>query len=172
MSSSSGTVLRDARTRARLSQTDVARRSGIAQSVISAYESGRREPGMQTLTRLVEATGHQLVLDVVPVPGRSLGLPDSPLGRRLRRRRKAIIEAAEKRRAHNVQVFGSVARGEDTETSDVDLLVDLEKGVGLLDLIGLERELSELLGVDVDVVPADTLKPRIRSRVLAEAIPL
>jgi predicted nucleotidyltransferase len=60
----------------------------------------------------------------------------------------------------------------DTATSDIDLLVDLEEGVGLLDLIGLERELSELLGVDVDVVPAATLKPRIRARVLAEAIPL
>jgi predicted nucleotidyltransferase len=60
----------------------------------------------------------------------------------------------------------------DTATSDIDLLVDLEEGVGLLDLIGLERELSELLGVDVDVVPAATLNPRIRARVLAEAIPL
>lgn len=127
---------------------------------------------MQTLARLVAATGHQLMLDVVPTPGRTLGLPDSPLGRRLRRRRKAIIEAAGKRRAHNVRVFGSVARGEDTASSDVDLLVDLKKGVGLLDLIGLERDLSELLGVHVDVVPADTLKPRIRARVLAEAVPL
>lgn len=172
MASASGTVLREARTRARLSQTDMARRSGIAQSVISAYESGRREPGMQTLARLVEATGHQLVLDVVPTPGRTLGLPDSPLGRRLRRHRKAIIKAAEKRRACNVRVFGSVARGDDTAASDVDLLVDLDTGVGLLELIGLERELSELLGVDVDVVPADSLKPRIRTRVLAEAIPL
>jgi uncharacterized protein len=164
--------LRNARRSARLSQTDVARRSGIAQSVISAYESGRREPGVQTLARLVEATGHQLVLDVVPAPNRTLGLPDTPLGRRLRRRRKAIIEAALKRRAHNVRVFGSVARGEDTPISDVDLLVDLKRGVGLLDLVGLERELSELLGVDVDVVPADTLKPRMRERVLREAVPL
>ena len=172
MTSTSGRLLRSARERSRLSQTDVARRSGVAQSVISAYESGRREPGMQTLSRLVEATGHQLVLDVVPTPGRALGLPDTPLGRRLRRRRKAVIETAEKRRAHNVRVFGSVARGEDTATSDVDLLVDLENGVGLLDLIGLQRELSDLLGVDVDVVQADTLKPRIRSQVLAEAIPL
>lgn len=167
-----GSVLRDARRKARLSQTDVARRSGVAQSVISAYESGRREPGVHMLARLVEATGHELVLDVVPAPGQTLGLPDSPLGRRLRRRRKAIIEAAAHRRAHNVRVFGSVARGEDTATSDVDLLVDLDKGVGLLDLIGLQRELSELLGVGVDVVPADTLKSRIRTRVLAEAIPL
>lgn len=172
MSETAGGLLRDARRKARLSQSDVARRAGVAQSVISAYESGRREPGVQMLARLLRATGHDLVLDVVPRGERSLGLPDTPLGRKLRRRRKAIIEAAEQRRAHNVRVFGSVARGEDTATSDVDLLVDLEEGVGLLDLIGLERELSKLLGVAVDVVPADTLKPRVRPRVLAEAVPL
>jgi predicted nucleotidyltransferase len=51
-------------------------------------------------------------------------------------------------------VFGSVARGEDTTSSDVDLLVELDEGVSLVDLAGLKRELSELLGVDVDVVPA------------------
>ena len=62
------------------------------------------------------------------------------------------------------RVFGSVARGEDTEASDVDLLVDLDQGVGLLDLIGLARELGELLGVDVDVVPADMLSPNARPR--------
>ena len=138
MTATSDSLLRGARERAWLSQTDVARRSGIAQSVISAYESGRREPGMQTLARLVEATGHELVVDTVPSPGRTLGLPDSPLGRRLRRRRKAIIETAEQRRAHNVRVFGSVARGEDTLNSDVDLLVDLDAGVGLLALGELE----------------------------------
>jgi predicted nucleotidyltransferase/DNA-binding XRE family transcriptional regulator len=168
----SADLLRAARQRARLSQTDLARRAGIAQSVISVYESGRREPSLPTLTRLIEATGHQLAIDVVAVPERALGLPDSPLARRLRQRRKAIIRAAEGRRAHNVRVFGSVARGEDVESSDVDLLVDLGEGVGLLDLIGLERELAELLGVDVDVVPADSLKARIRERVEREAVPL
>lgn len=69
-------------------------------------------------------------------------------------------------------MYGSVARGEDTATSDIDLLVDLDDGVSLVDLIGLERELRKLLGVDVDVVPADTLKPYIRALVLSEAIPL
>ncbi len=172
MTAAPGAVLRNARVRARLSQAEVARRSGVAQSVISAYESGRREPGVQTLARLVEATGHQLVLDVVPTPGRTLGLPDTRLGRRLRQRRLAIIETAAKRRAHNVRVFGSVARGEDTATSDVDLLVDLEDGVSLVVLAGLKREVSELLGVEVDVVPAATLKARVRNEVLAEAIPL
>ena len=172
MTKRAGEVLREARERARLSQTDVARRSGIAQSVISAYESGRREPGVRTLVRLVEATGHELELDVVPAHGRHLGLPDTPLGRRLRRRRKAIIETAANRGAHNVRVFGSVARGEDTAGSDIDLLVDLDKNVSVVGLAGLKRELADLLGTSVDVVPADTLKARIRAEVLAEAVPL
>lgn len=172
MTRPAGEVLREARRRAQLSQTDVARRSGVAQSVISAYESGRREPGVQTLARLVQATGHELELDIVPVPDRQLGLPDTPLGRRLRRHRQAIIETAANRGARNVRVFGSVARGENTAGSDIDLLVDLDIGVGVVGLAGLRRELSDLLGVGVDVVPADTLKPRIRARVLAEAIPL
>jgi hypothetical protein len=71
-----------------------------------------------------------------------------------------------------VRVFGSVARGDETDESDIDLLVDLDEGVGLVDLVGLGRELTELLGSEVDVVPADALKPGIRDRVLAEAIPL
>lgn len=124
------------------------------------------------MTRLIEATGHDLAIELVATPERALGLPDTRLGRRLRQKRKAIIRAAEGRRAHNVRVFGSVARGEDVESSDIDLLVGLDEGVGLLDLIGLGRELTELLGVDVDVVPADALKPRIRGRVESEAVPL
>lgn len=172
MSDRAGHVLREARTRARLSQTDLARRARVAQSVISAYESGRREPGLQTLARLVEATGHELTLDLRATPERQLGLPDTPLGRRLRRHRKAIIDTASRRGARNVRVFGSVARGEDHPDSDIDLLVDLERTVTLAKLAGLKRELTDLLGVDVDVVPADTLKPRVRTEALAEAVPL
>ena len=69
-------------------------------------------------------------------------------------------------------MFGSVARGTDTESSDVDLLVDLSPAVGILGLIGLEREIAEILGREVDVVPAAGLKPGIASQALAEAIPL
>ena len=69
-------------------------------------------------------------------------------------------------------MFGSVARGDDTAASDIDILVDLDDGASLLDLIGLERALSELLGAEVDVVPAHALKPPLRRRVLEEAIPL
>lgn len=56
--------------------------------------------------------------------------------------------------------------------SDVDLLVDLEPDRSLLDLGGLLMDLSDLLGTEVDVVTEASLKPRIRSRVLAEAVPL
>jgi len=74
--------------------------------------------------------------------------------------------------ATNVRVFGSVARGDDSPASDVDLLVDLGPKVGLLSLISLEMEMEQLLGVDVDLIPASGLKPGLRDRVLADAIPL
>ena len=165
-------MIRDARTRARLSQTDLARRAGVAQSVINAYESDRREPGLRTLTKLIEATGHHLAIDLVPTSGQRLGLPATPIGRRLRRRRRAILDVAARHGASNVRVFGSVARGDNTPDSDVDLLVDLDDGVGLLSRAALERELTDLLGTAVDVVPATTLKRCVRDQVLGEAIPL
>jgi hypothetical protein len=124
------------------------------------------------LLRLVEAAGHQLRIDLVAEPGQKRGLPDTPMGRRLRRHRRAIIDAAERRGATDVRVFGSVARGQDSDSSDVDLLVDLRDGVGMPGLIGLEREIAESLKRDVDVVPAASLKAGLASQVLAEAIPL
>src|SRR5580704_10911021 len=89
--SSAGAVLRAARRRGHLSQADVGRRAGIAQSVVSAYESGRREPSVGTLERLVAATGHRMVIQVERDPNEPSGLPDTPLGRRLRQRRKAVL---------------------------------------------------------------------------------
>jgi len=165
-------VLKGARQQAGLSQSELARRAGVAQPVISAYEKGRREPSFTMLTKMVEATGHRLLVDVSPSPGLRRGLPDTPMGRRLRRRRRAIIEACRTRGATNVRVFGSVARGEDTAASDIDLLVDLDDKVGLVGLAGLRRELHELLDAEVDVVPAAALKPTLQPQVMAEAIPL
>jgi transcriptional regulator with XRE-family HTH domain len=63
---SAGALLRDARTRAGLSQTELARLAGVAQSVVSAYESGRRQPSLSTLARLVAATGSELEITLVP----------------------------------------------------------------------------------------------------------
>jgi predicted nucleotidyltransferase len=69
-------------------------------------------------------------------------------------------------------VFGSVASGENKPGSDVDFLVDLEKGRGLLDLGGLLSDLQDLLGVEVDLIESDSIHPYIRDRVLGEATPL
>jgi len=168
----SGALIREARQRAGLSQTELARRAAVAQSVISAYETDRREPGLAMLTKLVEAAGHDLVVDVRPSASLRRGLPDTPLGRRLRRHRRAVIDTAARHGAANVRVFGSVARGEDTEHSDIDLLVDLSIDVGAVGLAGLTREIGEIVGVEVDVVPAASLKPAVRDRALAEAVPL
>jgi predicted nucleotidyltransferase/DNA-binding XRE family transcriptional regulator len=171
-SPSAGALLRNARRQASLSQTDLARRAHIAQSVVSAYESGRREPAFSTLVRLVDATGHRLVVELEP-DGRSRpGLPDTPLGRRLRRHRAAVLETVRRHGASNVRVFGSVARGEDGPESDVDLVVDLAPGTGLVGWATLERELSQVLGAPVDVAPSDSLRPELRDAVEAEAIPL
>jgi uncharacterized protein len=89
----------------------------------------------------------------------------------LKRQRERVLELA-RRRGVNVRVFGSVAREEDTEGSDIDLLVDLEPGHTILDLVGLRRELTEALGISVDVTTVGMLKKQLRPRVLAEAVPL
>lgn len=90
----------------------------------------------------------------------------------LRRRRAEILEVAARHGARNVRVFGSVARGDVDEASDVDILVEMEKGRSLLDLAGFHLDLEELLGVSVDVVTVNGLRERIRDDVLAEALPL
>ncbi|MGH3467320.1 MAG: nucleotidyltransferase domain-containing protein [Thermocrispum sp.] len=172
MTGSAGVMIRQARRRAQLSQTDLARRAGVAQSVISAYESDKREPGMRTLARLIRTTGHEMAIELIPLPRVATGLPHTTLGRRLRRHRRAVIAAADQRGAHNVRVFGSVARGKEGPASDIDLLVDLDDGVGLVAMAGLRQELGELLRVAVDVVPAATVKPAMRRAILDEAIPL
>jgi predicted nucleotidyltransferase len=89
----------------------------------------------------------------------------------LRGRRAEILHVARKRRARRIAVFGSVARGEARTGSDVDLLVDFEPGASLLDQVGLFQDLEELLGVEVDVVSRNGLKPW-DDHIRAEAVDL
>lgn len=91
---------------------------------------------------------------------------------KLSQRREEILELAKRYHAGNVRVFGSVARGEATDESDVDLLINTGPGCSLFDLGGLLEDLKELLDCPVDLVTEDGLKPRLRERVLREAIPL
>lgn len=84
----------------------------------------------------------------------------------------AVKSLAAQHGAVRIQVFGSVARGEADEASDVDFLVEMEPGRTLLDLGGLQSDLQALLGRPVDVVTVNGLKPRLRERVSREAVAL
>ena len=90
----------------------------------------------------------------------------------IKARRQEILEAARRRGARRVRVFGSVARGTADAKSDFDFLVDLEPGRSLFDLGGLQMDLERLLGNPVDVVTEAGLRARIREIVLREAIAL
>ena len=90
----------------------------------------------------------------------------------LQRNREQILRLAQKHGAYNVRVFGSVARNEADQQSDVDFLVDLEPGRSLFDLGGLLMDLQQLLDRPVDVITEKGLRSRIRERVLREAASL
>lgn len=88
----------------------------------------------------------------------------------LESKREEILRIARAHGARNVRVFGSVARGEAAETSDIDFLVDFEPGTSLLQHGAMIAELEELLGRKVDVAPEKMLKERVRDRILREAV--
>jgi predicted nucleotidyltransferase len=90
----------------------------------------------------------------------------------LARKRDETLSLAGRYHTADVRVFGSVARGQSTGASDVDLLVNTLPGCSLLDLGGLLEDLQDLLGCRVDLVTEDGLKPRLRDRVLQEAVRL
>src|SRR5499427_9360942 len=166
-----GAMVRQARKRAGLSQLDLAARAGVTQSVISAYESGQRQPSVPALARLVDAAGFELTLGVRRQPGRLRRL-SGPVGRRVRSRRGDLIAAAAAHGVRNLRVFGSVARGEDTADSDVDLLADLPPGLSLFGLGRLEEDMEASLDTRVDLIPAADLKPGLRERVLQDVVAL
>lgn len=95
---------------------------------------------------------------------------DSPSLELLRRLRSEILATVARHGGSNLRVYGSVARGASGPSSDIDLLVDMEKGASLLDLAALHLELEDLLGFPVEL--GTDVKPRLRDRVKAEAVAL
>ncbi len=77
-------------------------------------------------------------------------------------------ELSENYNVKEIGIFGSYVRGEQLEKSDLDILVDFEEAIGLFKFVSLERYLSRLLGVNVDLVMKGALKPRIGARILKE----
>lgn len=160
-------LIKDARRSAGLTQGQLAHRSRTSQSAVAAYESSAKVPTAKTLDRLLRAAGVTIVTQPLPREGRGPAV----LQELLRDHRVEILELAARNGATNVRVFGSIARGEEHQGSDVDLLVDLDPGRSLLDQVRLRRALTSLLGVEVDVVASGGLLER-DAAILKEAIPV
>jgi predicted nucleotidyltransferase len=90
----------------------------------------------------------------------------------VRSKREAILNLAARYGVNKVRLFGSVVRGEAGPQSDVDVLVDFAPGRSLLDQVGFEQDLQELLGCKVDVVVEGGISPYLEDRILQEAQPL
>ncbi|MCP9484775.1 MAG: XRE family transcriptional regulator [Gaiellaceae bacterium MAG52_C11] len=162
-----GTLLREARATAGVSQTELARLSGSSQSAVARRENGDEDPTIATLRRLLFACGERLVLQREP-------LPPSPRREGLRQARALVMDRIARSGGSNVRLFGSVARGEDDDGSDIDLLVDLphslSRGSKLVRALGLSDELSSLLELRVDVSTPDVLRPAVRRNALRESV--
>ena len=143
--------LRAAREDAGITQTQLARRARTSQSRISSYEKETVVPTESTQERLLKCAR-------------------CPPAVMLDRRRDDVVAAAAKRHLTNVRVFGSVARNEDTLTSDIDLLVTPAAGASLFDLVSFATEVEAFLGYSVDVVSDRGIDPE--SAIIREALSL
>jgi predicted nucleotidyltransferase/DNA-binding XRE family transcriptional regulator len=164
-----GRFLREVRVEADLTQAALARRAGTSQAAVARYENGVSSPAVATLERLLAACGRTLEFGTRHTSPRDLS---GVRARRLRAAKQELLKCATEHGARNLRVFGSVARGDDRPDSDVDLLVDLDAGRGLLDLAELRDALSDLLGERVDVATLDLLRPEAAEAAAAEAVPL
>ena len=106
------------------------------------------------------------------VPFQSKGVKEPSRFRSLKKKRKELLNIADKYGAENVRIFGSIVRGEDTPESDIDFLVHFRKGTSLFDRGGLIVDLREYLGCDVDIVSDTTIKPELKDHILSTARPL
>lgn len=83
-----------------------------------------------------------------------------------------VVPILKRYEAKKAALFGSCARGEIAEDSDIDILVEIEKDISLLDFVGLKLELEEALGKKVDLVEYDTIKPLLREHILKDELPI
>jgi uncharacterized protein len=160
-------LIRTSRRDAHLTQTELAERAGTSQSAVARYERGSSIPNLATLERLLDVCGRRLVVSAEP---RSASQAETVA--ELRKHRRALIELARRHGAHNPRLFGSIARGDDRPDSDVDILVELEPGRTLLDLVAVRREAGELLGREVDVATAQTLSAEVLEAAARDSVPL
>jgi uncharacterized protein len=149
-------LLKRARARAGLNQTEVAARAGLPQSTVSAYESGRRQPTLPMLSKLLEAMGAELALTTPPLPDHLTALT-GPVGLRVRRHRQLIVEQASGHGVENLRVLGAAAKGEDGPADELELLVDTTPKGTVTNLLTLTAELEEIVGVRVKILTREEI---------------
>ena len=163
-------LLTNSRKRSGLTQLQVAERAGTSQAAVARYEKGLCSPSVDTLQRLLKANGFELVLDTKPA--RKIN-SRSALAKKIQNKRGEIREILHATGAHNIRIFGSVARGDDKKGSDVDFLVDIkEDPKKTMAAINSASKISRLLGTKVDVTPSHLLKKEVLKSALRDAIPL
>lgn len=145
-------MVRELRQRAGLTQSELAKRTGIAQPDIAAYEAGQRSPSEGTVDRIRRALG--------PRPSELLSKHSA-----------RVTEIVTRHRGSRLWIFGSTAAGDDRPGSDLDLLVEFEPGATLLDEAALSLELEELLGIHVDVVSLGGLRGPVGAEIRKSARP-
>lgn len=161
-------LIRQARERAGLTQSELARAAGTSQPTLAAYESGAKSPSVRSLDRIIRAAGGSLDVKLKVAPAAQGQLLDE-----LRENANAIRKVGRERKIRNIRVFGSAARGEESNASDVDLLVDFDPvRYGLLPLVGFAQDVRAIIGRNVDATTSALLRDDVRVQALAEAVPL
>lgn len=161
MSNTAAELVRSARRQRGISQRELAARARVPQSTVSKVESGHQQPSVAMLERLLAAAGYRLQADLVNNMRPSILLAEH---------RDAVAAILADHAVREAWVFGSVARGDDTPASDLDLVVELAPDTSFTDYVGLADELEALLGCPVDVVTTKELASNdlFRRRVLGE----
>ncbi|MFE7845718.1 helix-turn-helix domain-containing protein [Microbacterium sp. NPDC057407] len=135
-----GELVAAARADRRMSQTELARAAGMSQPNVAAIEAGRRTVSAEVLERLLRAADYR---------------PSIPLEESA----DAIIAAGERHGIHDIRVFGSIARGADHFSSDIDLLARVDRGRGYFDIAMFQNAVESLTGFPVDLIVDDSSRP-------------
>lgn len=147
-----------------MSARDLAAASGVSASTVTRIERGEVNPTVAMLERLLEASGNELDVVVSPQTPR-------PTLDELRLHRNTIIGIVESFGGSNVRVFGSVARDDAGDDSDVDLLIDVPAGTGLITIERIAEAIEAVVPWSIDVVTSGVARGRM-AHIAAEATPL
>ncbi|MFM8448211.1 MAG: helix-turn-helix domain-containing protein [Candidatus Nanopelagicaceae bacterium] len=162
-------LLINARKTSLLTQKQVAERAGTNQAAVAKYEAGTKTPSVDTLIRLLKANGFDLVLDVKKT---KKIYKRSELYKRVQAHRGEIRNLLHSAGATNIRIFGSVARGDDDDMSDLDILVQRVEGANVLDIYKCHHAIKRMVGVRVDIGIEHLLISEVRKSALRDAIPL